>query len=87
MENIKECKGCSASVIVTSEQIKNLINEIIKGQQFDIADDSLYQKRLTECSTCKYLEYGTTCTQCGCIVQIKAKLADSTCPYPKNPKW
>lgn len=86
MENNRTCRACTITK-VTNDEIKKAIDRLagLKGMRF--VDDEAYQKRLELCSECCYLEASTTCLQCGCIVQIKAKLPDSTCPYPKNRKW
>ena len=82
-----KCKACSASVRVSEEEIDEMLNVIISSKNFVLVNEAVYEKRLDICFNCTYLEYGTTCMQCGCIVQIKAKLMESTCPYPKKPKW
>lgn len=82
-----KCKACSASVIVSENEIDEMINIIISGNQFKLISEDIYEKRIDICFNCKYLEYGTTCLQCGCIVQIRARLLESTCPYPKKSKW
>ncbi len=87
MENKPNCKACSASVHVSDDEIKTAIDKLSRVRGIKFVDDDLYFKRLELCSECKYLEYGTTCLQCGCLVQIRAKMPDSTCPFPKTPKW
>ena len=82
-----KCKACSASVMVSENDIDDMLNIIVSGNQFKLIDQETYKKRLYICFKCNYLEYGTTCLQCGCIVQIKAKLMESTCPYPQKSKW
>jgi membrane protease subunit (stomatin/prohibitin family) len=82
-----KCKACSASVNVSEQEIDEMLNKIISGNQFQIAAEEIYENRLDKCFSCNYLQYGTTCMQCGCIVQIRAKLKDSTCPYPKLSRW
>ncbi|MCB2355058.1 DUF6171 family protein [Clostridium estertheticum] len=82
-----KCKACSASVRVSENDIDDMLNIIVSGNQFKLIDQETYEKRLHICFNCNYLEYGTTCLQCGCIVQIKAKLMESSCPYPKKSKW
>lgn len=85
--NKRECKACSASVRLSDEEISMAIDKLshLKGIKF--VSDDIYQSRLDKCNSCQYLEYGTTCLQCGCIVQIKAKMPESVCPYPKNRQW
>ena len=83
----RRCKACSASVRVASEEINEMLNTMINGKQFDLAEDETYNFRLEQCFNCNYLQYETTCMQCGCIVHIRAKLKNSTCPYPQNNKW
>ena len=44
--------------------------------------DEFYERRLSRCFACPSLQYGTTCAYCGCVVQVRAKLKDKTCPAP-----
>ena len=87
MNTIRDCKGCSQKVGVTNEEIEKAIRKVAMVTTTKFIDDQTYEKRLEQCKACNYLEYNTTCLQCGCIVQIRAKLEDSRCPYPKNPRW
>lgn len=72
---------------VSENEIDEMLKTIIGNNQFQIVSMDVYEKRLNICFNCNYLEYGTTCLQCGCIVQVRARLMDSTCPYPKKSKW
>ena len=72
---------------VSENEIDEMLNTIMSSNEFQPAPEDIYEKRLDICFNCNYLEYGTTCLQCGCIVQIKARLSDSTCPYPQKSKW
>jgi hypothetical protein len=83
----RKCKACSTSVRITNDAISEMINTIINSNQFEIADDKSYNYRLEQCLSCNYLQYDTTCMQCGCIVHVRAKLKNSTCPYPQKAKW
>ena len=80
------CKGCSSSVIVSSEEVQKLVEEQL-ALEIDLVDDELYEKRLEICKNCPSLEYDTTCRHCGCFVQFRAKLAYKHCPYPEGAKW
>jgi hypothetical protein len=85
------CKGCIENVNVNKLIIENVVKENldklagIKNIQF--TSDAVYEFRLKQCYSCKYLEYGTTCLQCGCLIEIRAKLLNGKCPYPKISKW
>jgi hypothetical protein len=81
------CKGCSRSVRVASEEISNMVKEIVDSGNFNLVTEEVYEERLQQCNDCKYLQYETTCIQCGCIVQIRALLADKDCPHTKRSKW
>lgn len=92
MEELKKdqndnCKGCRASVRVLDAEIKHMLEEIEKSGNFQLASMEIYEHRLSKCEVCKYLQYNNTCVQCGCIVQIRARLAKSSCPFPVNSKW
>jgi len=80
------CKGCLNSVIVSSEEVEELINEQLQLET-DLVDDDLYDNRLEICKSCLSLAYDTTCSYCGCFVQFRAKLAYKHCPYPDGARW
>jgi hypothetical protein len=87
MAYIDNCKGCSASIKVQPEDIKAMILSIINSRNFNLVSEEVYNKRLQKCEGCKYLEYNTTCRECGCIVQIRALQKEKDCPYPNNSMW
>lgn len=87
MSNPRECKGCSATVNISEADINRAIAVLSKNKNTKFVTDETYEFRLEQCRNCKFLEYETTCLKCGCIVQIRAKLADSSCPYTKERKW
>lgn len=86
MEN-PQCKGCSTSVRLSPEEIRKLFGDTLRVKDIKVVSEEEYQKRLVHCQTCTSLQYGTTCKHCGCLVEIRAKLAASKCPYPYAPKW
>ena len=81
------CKGCSASVRVPDSNIREMLEQIVNSGNFQISSEKEYEHRLTQCGLCKYLQYGHTCLQCGCIVHIRARIATSTCPFPSYSRW
>lgn len=87
MQENNECKGCSATVRLTQEEIQKIFGETVKVNSVKVVTEEVYGQRLEKCSQCQALDYGTTCRYCGCIIQIKAKLLAAKCPYPYNPKW
>lgn len=80
------CKGCSASVQVSDDQIESMIAKIARFPEACV-DDALYERRLAACSACPSLQYGTTCAHCGCIVRVRAKLKANGCPSPGADRW
>lgn len=80
------CKGCLNTVIVSSEEVEQLVNEQLQLET-DLVDDDVYEKRLEICKSCPSLAYDTTCSHCGCFVQYRAKLAYKHCPYPGDARW
>ncbi len=87
MSNFSKCRGCLASVHVSEKEIDEAIFILSKNKNTKFVDDETYEFRLSQCKTCNFLEYETTCLKCGCIVQIRAKLADSSCPNTKESRW
>lgn len=86
-----KCKSCMESMDAKRHFLKDQINDAIdklsKNKKIKFVSDEVYEYRLLQCKGCKYLELGTTCMQCGCFVEIRAKLRDSSCPLSKHKRW
>lgn len=82
-----ECKGCTATVRLTQEEIAQIFGETARVKNVKLVTEEVYMQRLDKCNNCTALDYGTTCRHCGCLVQIKAKLLAAKCPYPYEPRW
>ncbi|WP_284638215.1 DUF6171 family protein [Paenibacillus silviterrae] len=80
------CKGCSADVNVTEAQIQRVLASL-EAKGIECVTPELYQERLSSCEQCPSLLYGTTCQYCGCIVRIRARMADKHCPRPGGAFW
>ncbi|MCP1136739.1 DUF6171 family protein [Paenibacillus polysaccharolyticus] len=81
------CKGCDSQydIHISDAKMARLVE--IASRSRTTVEDEEYERRLAICSGCPDLQYGTTCRHCGCLVQVRAKLADSTCPYPYASQW
>ena len=86
MTQARECKGCGASVRLRDADVHRILTEYFQGRAVVTVDDAEYERRLAICRSCDSLHYGTTCRHCGCLVQVRAKLADQNCPGLPN-KW
>jgi hypothetical protein len=82
----QDCKGCGASVRLSDAEVRRILTEYFQGRAVSTVDDAEYERRLAICDACDSLQYGTTCRHCGCLVQVRAKLADRDCPGIP-PKW
>ncbi len=80
------CKGCGASVRLVPGEVERILAQYLATHPGPLADEQTYIRRLGVCRSCPDLTYGTTCRHCGCLVEVRAKLADKPCPAP-NPRW
>ncbi|MBB3108052.1 hypothetical protein FHS18_000080 [Paenibacillus phyllosphaerae] len=80
------CKGCSADVRVTRGQIARMLASM-EGKDFVFVSEEAYMARLDTCRACLSLAYETTCMHCGCLVEVRGKLAEKDCPHPDGTKW
>jgi hypothetical protein len=85
--NEPACKGCRESVEATPEAIRRFIDKIERSGRIPLSSAEDYERRLAACRRCEALQFGTTCRYCGCFVEVRARLAESGCPYPYAPKW
>jgi len=80
------CKGCSASVRLAPGEVDRILSQYLQGRPGGLVDEVTYADRLAICRGCPDLQYGTTCRHCGCLVEVRAKLSDKSCPAAVS-KW
>jgi hypothetical protein len=81
------CKGCSASVRLKQSEVERILADYLRENPAPLVSDAIYAERLRLCRACSQLQYGTTCSHCGCLVQVMAKLKNKQCPSPRAPVW
>ncbi len=82
-----KCKRCEFKTQLSDTDIEKMVNDVRNMPKIRLVNDEEYERRLSVCKACEKFEYGSTCTLCGCVMQVRALLADGKCPYPKNSKW
>ena len=82
-----KCKRCGIKTILSEADIEKMVSEIRSMKGIRLADADEYRQRLEICRSCEKFEYGSTCSLCGCVMQVRALLRDGRCPYPHRPKW
>lgn len=80
------CKGCGVTVRLPAAEIDRLVAEALRAHPMPLAHPDTAEARLSLCRACPDLRYGTTCAHCGCLVEIRARLAPKACPAP-TPRW
>ncbi|WP_248925258.1 DUF6171 family protein [Paenibacillus hamazuiensis] len=86
METAKLCRNCEENGAIVEERIGRMIAAARFAPE-DCVSAEAYERRLQACFSCAGLAGGHTCTVCGCIVQIRAKLKAKTCPRPEGSLW
>lgn len=85
-KQMKPCKGCRESVRLSEQDILAMISQV-ENSGSKLASDPVYEGRLAQCNDCSNLQYGTTCMVCGCVVRVRAKLLNNSCPHPQGSLW
>jgi hypothetical protein len=84
------CKGCERATAarVPEREVQRLLVEYLAVHpDARLVDDRVYGERLAVCRDCVDVRFGgTTCRHCGCLVAVRAKLADQSCPAAR-PRW
>lgn len=79
-----DCKGCerSVSVRVPESEVERLLAAHLRANPLQSrADDEVYGQRVAICRACPDLKYaGTTCRHCGCLVAVRARVKEKSCP-------
>jgi len=81
------CKACAASVRIPPREVERILAEFLREHPQRLAEDETYTLRLASCRRCPDLLYGTTCRHCGCLVAVRARLAEKHCPDPRGRAW
>lgn len=88
MESNRNCKGCSDEYRVTDDRIRaTLASPMFDASSGNCVPDEVYEARLKLCHDCSKLISGHTCSLCGCIVPVIAKLKVRSCPRPDGTGW
>jgi hypothetical protein len=83
----KPCVNCQPPVRLTKASLEKILTDYLREHNEPVVDDKTYVTRLGVCMTCTDLLGGCTCRHCGCLVQVRAKLAQKSCPSPSGAKW
>ena len=79
--NDRKCKRCLIREMAGHEKIYEIIRRMIDDLPHEErASDSRREDRLAVCKQCERLTDGM-CAACGCYVELRATIADQTCPY------
>ena len=85
-----ECKGCerSGAANLPEREVQRLLAQYLTAHgEARLVADNTYADRLAACRACPDVQFGgTTCRHCGCLVAVRAKLANKSCPAPA-PRW
>ncbi|MNE45349.1 hypothetical protein D3C80_1396290 [compost metagenome] len=86
MSPTSACKGCRDDYKVTEAQIARILASSMFTPE-NTASEEVYEARLALCSACPKLQDGVTCTACGCIIPVVARLKARACPLPGGGLW
>jgi hypothetical protein len=83
---VPACPGCGLSVRLAPGEVERIIAEYFRGRTPELVPADEAGLRLAICASCPDLLYGSTCRHCGCLVELRARLAGKACPAPA-PRW
>lgn len=85
--NTEKCKRCGLKTVLSEDEIEKMVRQVTSMKGIRLVSEEEYERRIKICSECDKFEYGSTCSLCGCVMQVRARLDDGRCPYPKKSKW
>ncbi|MCZ8511846.1 DUF6171 family protein [Paenibacillus filicis] len=86
MSGVNRCKGCDDRYRITPDRVERLM-AAFRPEPDACVTEQVYELRLQSCASCPRLSDGTSCSVCGCIVQIRARLKAKECPHPNGSRW
>ena len=84
------CVGCERSALLRPApgEVERILTAYLRDRPGEpVADNATVAARLATCRACPDLQFGgTTCRHCGCLVAVRARLANKDCPAPVS-RW
>ena len=80
---MEKCKRCGLKTVLQESDIQRMVDEVTSMKGVRLVDTDTYSERFNVCSECESLMYSSTCALCGCVMQVRARLADGKCPKKK----
>ena len=80
---MRKCKRCGLKTVLNEDEINKMVEQVTAMKGVRLVDEAVYESRIFACGECEKFEYGSTCMLCGCIMQVRARLADGKCPAKK----
>lgn len=69
----------------------SLIPKILLALWYKITNrnNAMATNRLVECSFCELRKgwFIKRCSECGCVLTLKARIPDEPCPHPDGSRW
>lgn len=78
-----KCKRCGLKTVLSENDIQKMVDDITSMKGVRLVDTDKYTIRFNVCSECDNFMYGSTCSVCGCVMQVRARLSDGKCPKKK----
>ncbi len=82
----KVCRHCVDSGGPTRAEVDEIVRAYFTWCTHPLASETERDERLALCHACPDLYRGTTCRHSGCLVEVRARLAERSCPAP-SPRW
>jgi len=79
------CGGTAPSIFQKARNLATTMGDFANSG-FKVADEEVYNKRMEICRGCDRFENNRFCKECGCFMDLKAKIEVAECPLDKWPK-
>ena len=76
------CGGGGPNIFQKARNLAHTMGDFA-GSGFKIADEEVYNQRLEICRGCDRFENNRFCKECGCFMDLKAKIEVAECPLDK----
>ena len=78
---MRYCRICERLGFDVTKYLEQALERLEKMDRSRLASEEEYGRRLEICAHCKEKMSDGTCRMCGCYVVLRARMAESKCPY------
>lgn len=87
MTALDTCRNCEPPPLPGADELDGILARFLVRHRARRASETQAFARLEVCHACDKCLGGHTCTVCGCLLAVKARVLEADCPHAEGDRW